>query len=103
MIVLLSCSITTYTQTNTSSTGGVDSVLVAYDDLRLANVKMMQLEYERSKVRMYKNIVHNDSVIIKNLNAAHSNCESKIKTAKKARNYSLICNGVLVLLILLAL
>ena len=49
------------------STGGQDSVLIAYDDLRKVNGKLIELEYEKEINNNLRNIVHNDSIAIDNL------------------------------------
>lgn len=68
MIVLLSYSInlsasspadTFYGAANTE-----DSVLIAYDDLRNVNSKLIELKYEKDINARYKNIIKNDSLII---------------------------------------
>lgn len=49
-------------------TGGLgcvnDSVLVAYDDLRLANAKMVELKYEKAKNEKLLHIIENDSIAL---------------------------------------
>ena len=79
MIALLGCSINllasninmNYTHT---STGDVvvdysiakDSVLISYDDLRLANSKLIELDYEKKINNNLRSIIVNDSIIIQN-------------------------------------
>lgn len=99
MIALLSCS-TSWSRTNnsnTSSTGGLDStevrtdsVLIAYDDLRLANAKFTELKYEKEINNNLRNIIVNDSIAIDNLNSKIRNmevdCKKRIEKVKKERN-----------------
>lgn len=104
-IVLLSCSISSYSQNNTSSTGGGDSVAIAFDDLRIANVKMTQLIYEREKVRLYQQMLRNDSIVINKLLEDQLDNTAKVQVAKQQRNYALLGDGILavVLILLIAL
>lgn len=63
--------------------GGVpDSVLVSYDDIRAANAKMVELNYEKLKNQNLIQIVENDSVIIASL---HQEVAKEKKAAKKAK------------------
>ena len=51
-----------------SSKGDVDSVLVSYNDLRIANSKMIELKYQKAANDTLRAIVANDRVIIGKLN-----------------------------------
>ena len=70
MIVLLNCSTSWCQNDNTtiSSTGGLtvksDSVLIAYDDLRKANAKMVELKYEKDINDSLRSIIAKDEIII---------------------------------------
>lgn len=61
MIVLLSCStsLSSRGQTINSSTGGFtdDSVKVAINDLRKANIKLIQLDYEKDINKNLRQII----------------------------------------------
>ena len=71
MIVLLSCS-TSWCQNDNatiSSTGELtashDSVLIAFDDLRKANAKMVELKYEKEINDSLRSIIKNDDIIMR--------------------------------------
>ena len=70
MTVLLSYSTSWCQNDNTisSSTGGLtaksDSVLIAYDDLRKANAKMVELKYEKEINDSLRSIIKNNEIII---------------------------------------
>ena len=74
MIVLLSYS-TSWCQNNNitiSSTGWLtaksDSVLIAYDDLRKANAKIVELKYDKEINDSLRSIISNDEIIIREYN-----------------------------------
>ena len=108
MIVLLSCSCN-WLKINVaySSTGGLneDSVLVSFDDLRAANAKMIELEYEKRINKELNNIISNDSVAISMLNRRidilDSDYKRNIKLIKQQRNGLGIISIVLLILVLL--
>ena len=95
MIVLLSYS-TSWSKDNCISlTGEVvelydDSVLISIDDLRIANAKMIELEYEKSINKVLKERVINDSIIIQGHERMHTldnqRHEATIKEVKRQRN-----------------
>lgn len=69
MIALLSCSINLFANDAAIPSTGErhnsnDSVLISYDDLRIANSKLIQLQYEKEINNELRNVVHNDSIII---------------------------------------
>lgn len=72
------------------STGRQDSVLIAYDDLRKVNGKLIELEYEKEINRNLKNIIANDSLAINNLKSGiiriSTDADKRIKKVKKERN-----------------
>jgi hypothetical protein len=87
------------------STGRQDSVLIAYDDLRKVNGKLVELDCEREINKNLRNIVHNDSIAIDNLksgiNRIYIEADKKVKKAKRERNIaSGIGIGAIVLLII---
>ena len=84
MIALLSYS-KGWCQSN-SSTGGCDSVLVAYDDLRTANIKMTQLKYANQKINFMDSIIKVDSVKLNSLKVINNNLIKNNKKIKKQRN-----------------
>lgn len=107
MIVLLSCSINSLgTETDTiPSTGREDSILISYDDLRIVNSKLIELEYEKKTNKELKTICRSDSVIISSLRRGidriTNDANNDIKKYKKQRNFiSAFGLGTLVLLII---
>ena len=96
MIALLACSINSSANNiGDSSTGEgdnrVDSVLIAYDDLRIANSKMIELEYEKEINVKLKEVLSNDSIII----ADYSKLNEKLnKDCNKLALQRNICFGV---------
>ena len=87
MIVLLSCFINSYGNTiNNSSTGELeqkDSVLISYDDLRIVNCKLIELNYERESNTILRKIIRNDSIIIDTLTIDNTKLNSEIETLNK--------------------
>lgn len=83
MIVLLSYSINSYGNTiNNSSTGELeqkDSVLISYDDLRIVNCKLIELNYEIESNIILRKIIRNDSIIIDTLTIDNIKLNSEIK------------------------
>lgn len=92
MIALLSYSINLLASEHDTipSTGRQDSVLIAYNDLRKVNSKLIELEYEREINSKYKKVISNDSVAISSLNSRIVCIDSiytrKIRNIKKQRN-----------------
>ncbi len=104
MIVLLSCSIKSLSQSNTnSSTGRLDSVKIAINDIRLANTKLIQLQYEQQINKELKEVIKNDSIIIKNIRHDNDSLSTKINKVKTQRNIAVGSTSILLLLLLLKL
>lgn len=87
------------------STGRQDSVLIAYDDLRKVNGKLIELEYEKNINGHLRDIISNDSIAINNLrdgiNRINTDANLRVKRAKRERN---IAGGISILsIVLLAL
>lgn len=117
MIVLLNCSISLLASnkdTNCSylSTGGVvventsvkDSVLVSYDDLRLANSKLIELDYEKKINTTLRSIIVNDSIIIQHYKNNNTLLNKSYKKAIRQRNIAIgggIIFSIVTLLLLL--
>ena len=99
MIALLNCSINLFANDNSLSTGELvtpnDSVLIAYDDLRIVNSKLIELEYEKAINGTYRNIIKNDSIIIKDYTELNTRLNQDCKKAIKQRNIA-IGSGVFV-------
>lgn len=94
------------------STGGLkrdsltyDSILVSYDDLRKANSKLIELEYEKTINEDLRTIITNDSIAIDGLrnkiNTMNDNYNRTIRKYKTQRNVAGgITIGALILLII---
>ena len=107
MIVLLNYS-TSWSKNDSDtipSTGeltiNTDSVLIAVDDLRKANAKMVELKYEKETNKALREIVENDDRIIREYNNKTNTLEKQITQVKKQRNYA--AGGGLVVTILLVI
>lgn len=94
MIVLLGCSINLLaSNTNVNHTylsmGGVvveDSVLVSYNDLRLVNSKLIELDYEKKINNKLRSIITNDSIVIKDYKVLNERINKDCKKAISQRN-----------------
>ena len=73
---------------NILSTGDLDSdsVVVAYNDLRKANAKMIELKYTKEINVKLNNIISNDSVIIRQQVKDLNYYKKKTKKYKTGRN-----------------
>lgn len=73
-----------------SSTGGVDhskdSVLISYDDLRLVNSKLIELDYEKQINTNLRNIITNDSIVIQNYQGLNNRINKDYKKVIRQRN-----------------
>lgn len=107
MIVLLSCSISWCQNDNAtiSSTGELtanpDSVLIAFDDLRKANAKMVELKYEKEINDSLRSIIKNDDAIMREYSRNVDALKKQVTQAKKQCN--LAVGGGLFATIFLAL
>lgn len=98
MIVLLGCSID-LSANNTDvdslhpSTGEVvqpkDSVLISYDDLRLANSKLIELDYERQINNNLRCVISNDSIIIRDYQVLNERINKDCKKVIRQRNIAI--------------
>lgn len=86
MIVLLNCSISLLANDSIPSTGERDSVLISYNDLRIVNSKLVELNYTKQINTKLKTIIANDSVIISNYKSITNKLNTSCKTYKKQRN-----------------
>ena len=115
MIVLLSCSISLLASNKDIkclylSTGGVvveddcvkDSVLVSYNDLRLANSKLIELDYEKKINTTLRSIIVNDSIIIKHYKNSNALLNKSYKKAIHQRNIA-VCGGIVFSIVTLLL
>ena len=101
MIVLLSYSTSWCQNDNTtiSSTGELtaksDSVLIAYDDLRKANAKMVELKYEKEINDSLRSIIANDQIIIGEY--IHKVDALKKQIKQENRKYKIaVCGGLFI-------
>lgn len=91
MIALISCSSNLQASNHhISSTGEEDSIYVAYSDLKVANSKMIELEYEKEINGKLKEIISNDSIIINEYENVNNTLLKQNKKYKKQRNVFVI-------------
>lgn len=104
MIVLLGCSINLLANnTNVDnlhlSTGDVvqpnDSILISYDDLRLANSKLIELEYEKQINNNLRSVISNDSIVIRDYQILNEKINKDCKKAIRQRNIAISGAAVL--------
>lgn len=95
MIVLLSYS-TSWCQNDNAtipSTGELtatpDSVLIAFDDLRKANAKMVELKYEKEINDSLRSIIKNDDIIMREYSRNVNALKKQVKQAKRQRNLAI--------------
>ena len=95
MIVLLSCS-TSWCQNDNAtipSTGELtatpDSVLIAFDDLRKANAKMVELKYEKEINDSLRSIIKNDDLIMREYSRNVDALKKQVKQVKRQRNLAI--------------
>lgn len=105
MIVLLSYSISSSSKIYTSFTGGLeqDSVKVAIDDIRKANIKLIELSYEKDINKNLRQIVRNDSILAEQARQRYILLDRSCKQIKKQRNIAYCSSGVAILLLILSL
>lgn len=115
MIVLSGCSINLLASNigigcKHLSTGGVvveeaivkDSVLISYDDLRLANSKLVELDYEKKINTTLRSVITNDSIIIQHYKSNSALLNKSYKKAIRQRNIA-ISGGILFSIVTLLL
>ena len=111
MIALSNCSLSWSESKNTSyisSTGDVKQVnnegdslvLVPIEDLKLANMKMTELKYEKEINLNLRNIIRNDSCIISDYEKLNVQNKKTIKKVKTQRN---VVGGVAIIFLILAI
>ena len=112
MIVLLGCSINLLANnTNVDSlhlsTGDVvqpnDSVLISYDDLRLANSKLIELEYEKQINNNLRSVISNDSIVIRDYQILNERINKDCKKVIRQRNIAISGAAVLFITTILTL
>lgn len=68
------------------STGVLDSVAISYDDLRIVNSKLIELNYEKQINSNLKLMFHNDSIMLNNAYANIDLINKKCNKIKRQRN-----------------
>lgn len=91
MIALLSCFINCSASDNQIlPTGDIvecdDSVKISYDDLRIVNSKLIELNYEKQINIKLRHIISNDSVIIDNHIKLYTDLNKEHQKIIKQRN-----------------
>lgn len=94
MIALLGCSTSLFADnTNNFPTGEVveqsDSVMISYDDLRIVNSKLVELEYEKQINNNLRQVVANDSIIINDYSAINDRLNKDCKRYVRQRNIAI--------------
>lgn len=98
MIALLGCSINLLANNTNidslhSSTGEVvppnDSVLISYDDLKIVNSKLIELNYEKQINNNLRQIIINDSIIIQNYQVLNKKINKDYKKTIRQRNIAI--------------
>ena len=94
-IVLLSCS-TSWCQNDNATipstgelTASPDSVLIAFDDLRKANAKMVELKYEKEINDSLRSIIKNDDIIMRKYSSNVDALKKQVKQVKRQRNLAI--------------
>lgn len=67
-------------------TASPDSILIAFDDLRKANAKMVELKYEKEINDSLRSIIKNDDAIMREYRSNVNALKKQITKAKKQRN-----------------
>ena len=97
MIALLGYSTNLYASNQTEflnlSTGEVfipeDSVLISYNDLRIVNSKLIQLDYEKQINANLHTIIKNDSIVIRDYKLLNDRISKSCKKAVRQRNVAI--------------
>ena len=90
MIVLLGCSINSLGRNNDiSSTGDLDSTKISYNDLRIVNSKLIQLDYEKQINANLRTIIKNDSIVIKDYKLLNDRISKNCKKVVRQRNITI--------------
>lgn len=104
MIALLSCFTSSYANNDYSLLrGSNDSTLISYNDLRLVNSKLIELEYTKQINDKYKELHKTDSTSIVVLNNNIKNVSNKVRKVIKERNIAISVGGISIILSILSL
>jgi hypothetical protein len=71
-----------------------DSVLIAFDDLRKANAKMVELKYEKEINDSLRSIIKNDDLIMREYSRNVDALKKQVKQVKRQRNLA-VGGGIL--------
>lgn len=90
--------------------GGADSTLVSYDDLRLTNAKLIELQYEKQINEELKEVLFMDNTIIDSLrtdndklNSSLINSNTKCNKIKRQRNAFIIATVITTILAIIGI
>lgn len=67
----------------------IDSVMIAYDDLRIVNSKLVELDYEKQINANLRQVIANDSIIINDYNAINTRLNQDCKKYIRQRNIAI--------------
>ena len=66
-----------------------DSVLISYNDLRIVNSKLIQLDYEQQINANLRTIIKNDSIVIKDYKLLNDRISKNCKKTVRQRNIAI--------------
>lgn len=66
-----------------------DSILISYDDLRLANSKLIELDYEKQINNNLRNVIRNDSIVIRDYQVLNERINKDCKKVVRQRNITI--------------
>lgn len=104
MIVLLSCfmNLLGNNDSTRSSTGERtyqnDSVLISYEDIKLANIKLIESKFIKDKNVKLEQMIHNDSIIIDNYIRINNDIKQSFNKIKVQRNVAIGVTACLLLI-----
>lgn len=94
MIVLLNYSMSLFANDSLHSSTGVlvnqDSTMISYDDLRIVNSKLIELDYEKEINSNLCAVVHNDSIVISDYIEVNKRINKDCDKLRRERNISFI-------------
>lgn len=88
---------------NNPSTGVLDSVVISYDDLRIVNSKLIELEYEKEINANLRSVVCNDSIILDAYSVNNKIIVEEKQKVTKQRNICFIVAAITTLISLIAI
>lgn len=92
----MNCSINSlgnncYCSSPTGEVDNLDSLVIALKDLKIVNSKLIELEYQKQINNKLKEVVRNDSIIIRNNININKQLDKDIKKITIQRN---VCFGI---------